>query len=152
MRKLEPKFVRHLLLQNFYLLRNELDNLAALRADHVIVMFVLEMVFVVGLVVAKSNLTGKPGLREEFESTVHRRVADRWILLLNQPVEIFACQVIFLSEKDLQDQITLRGFPETCLLNVLQEDLLLLNKLFLFLRHVKGKFNIRFCVSPQKLR
>lgn len=66
MRKPEPKFVRHLILKLFYLCRNELDHLSALRADHMVVMFMLEMMLVIGLVIAKPHLTSKPGFSQEF--------------------------------------------------------------------------------------
>ena len=61
MRKLEAKFVRHLLLKGLYLFGNELDDLAALRTDHMIVMLVFEMVFVVSLVVAEANFASESG-------------------------------------------------------------------------------------------
>ncbi len=58
MRKSEPEFVRHLLLQRFDFRRYEFDHASTLRANHVIVVFVIEMVFVIGLVIAKTHLTG----------------------------------------------------------------------------------------------
>ena len=137
MRKLEPEFVRHLILQSFDLRRNEFDHLAAFGTDHMIVMLVFEVVFVIGLVVAKANFTSEPGFGEQLEGAIDRRVADRRILLLDEPVQIFTGKMILFAEEDLQDQIALGGFSETRLLNVLQEDLFLFYKFFLLLHHLK---------------
>jgi hypothetical protein len=61
----ETKVVRHLVLQGFDLRGKELDNLAALGTDHMIVMGVIIMMLVICLVVPKSYLTGKAGLGEQ---------------------------------------------------------------------------------------
>ena len=90
MRKLESKFVRHLLLQSLDLFREKLNYPAAFSADHVIVMFVFEVVFVVGLVVAKANFSGEARFGQKFKGAVDGRVADGWILFLDQPVKILA--------------------------------------------------------------
>ena len=55
MRGLKPKFVRHLVLQIFDLLRKELKDLAALRADHMIVVLVIIMMLVIRLVIAEPH-------------------------------------------------------------------------------------------------
>jgi hypothetical protein len=66
MRKPESEFVRHFVLHLLDVWGKELDHAAALRADHVIVMLVIEMMFVVGFVVAKPHFAGEPGFRKQF--------------------------------------------------------------------------------------
>lgn len=58
MRGAKTKLVRHLILQVFDVARKELDDLAAMRADHVVVMLVIIMMLVVSFVVAESNFAG----------------------------------------------------------------------------------------------
>ena len=64
MRRAEPEFVRHLILKVFDVRREEFDDLAALGADHVIVMLVIVMVLVVCLVIAKADFTSEACFRE----------------------------------------------------------------------------------------
>ena len=63
MRKSESQFVRHFILKGFDLGRNEFDNLSTIRADHVIVVIVVKMMFVIGLVVAKTDFPSESRFR-----------------------------------------------------------------------------------------
>ena len=62
MRRTETEFVRHFVLEVFDVLGEELDNLSTLRADHMVVVIMFEMVFVVCLVIAKAYLARQSGL------------------------------------------------------------------------------------------
>jgi hypothetical protein len=66
MRKLEPKFVRHLFLQDLDLFGYEFNDLTALGTDHVIMMLVIKVMFVVSLVISEADLSGQPGLGQKF--------------------------------------------------------------------------------------
>ena len=66
MRKPEPEFVRHFVLELFDVGGEEFDDATAVDADHVVVMFVVEMMLVVGLVITEAHLTCESGFGEEF--------------------------------------------------------------------------------------
>lgn len=59
---LEAKVVCHLILQCLDLGRVKLDHPATVGADHMIVMFMIKVMFVVSLVIAEANFTREPGL------------------------------------------------------------------------------------------
>ena len=65
MSRLKSEVVCHLVLEGLDLRRKKLDHLAAFRTDHMIVMGVIVMVFVIGLIVAKSYFAGEAGLSEQ---------------------------------------------------------------------------------------
>src|SRR5215216_6491099 len=56
----------HGILKRFELSRKELDDLAALRTDHVIVMLMFVVVFVVRASVAEANLPRQAGFSQQF--------------------------------------------------------------------------------------
>lgn len=136
MRRVKAEFVGHFILHRFDRLRKELDHLSALGADHMVVMIVIVMVFVICLVVAEPNLPGQPGFGQELQRPVNGRVADGRVLFLHQPVQVLACEVLFGAEEDIHDQVPLRRPPQTCLLDVCQEDLPLLTELLFSFRHL----------------
>jgi hypothetical protein len=63
--RLKTKVVRHLVLQGLDLGREKLYDLAALCADHVIMVGVIVMMFVIGPIVAKSDLASEACFREQ---------------------------------------------------------------------------------------
>ncbi len=107
MSRLKAKAYGHLILQLLYVGRKELDHLAAIGADHMIVVFVIVMVFVVGLAVAETNLTRKAGLGQEFYRPIDRCQADRRIFPVYKAVEILAREMFFRPEECLKYQVTL---------------------------------------------
>ena len=135
MRRTEPEFVRHLVLQVFDVRRKELDHLPAFGTDHVIVVLVIVVMFVVCLVVTKTNFPRQPGFRQKFKSSVNGRVTHRLVFLLDKPVEVFASQMCFGSKKDLEDEVALAGAPKAGFLDVVEKDLLFLGELLFFLSH-----------------
>lgn len=88
MRWFEPETTCHLILHLFNAGRKELDDFSALRADHVIVMFVVVMVLVIRFAVAKANLAGESRFGEQFKRAVNRRESNVWILFVNQVVQV----------------------------------------------------------------
>jgi len=63
--RFKTKVVRHLILQGLDLRREKLYDLAALCTDHVIMVGVIVMMFVIGLIVAKSDLASEACLCEQ---------------------------------------------------------------------------------------
>jgi len=123
MRKLETVLLGDAVLKFLDLLRKKFNHLTARSTDQMVMMFVVVMVLVIGLVVAKTNFSSQPGFSKQLKSAVNGRVPDRRILFLNEPVKILTCQVFLRFQKDLKDQITLTGPPETRLPDVLKKDL-----------------------------
>ena len=61
LRDFEAMLGGHGVLERFQFSRKELDDLATLGADHVIVMFVFIVMFVMRATIAKTNLPRQPG-------------------------------------------------------------------------------------------
>lgn len=149
MRRLEPKVGSHLILKLFYVGRHELDHRSALGADHVIVMIMVVVVFVVGLAVAKADLTGQPGLSEQFEGPVDRGQPDTVVALVDKGVKVLAGQVGFGAKKDLEDEIALIRAPQTFRLDVLHQNGLFDGKLVLLL--IQSPFPVSQMILPFQL-
>ena len=79
----------HGILKSFQFSRKELDDLAALGTDHVIVMLMFVVVFVVRTSVAEANFARETCFGQQFERAIHGRLTDGRVLSLHQPVEIF---------------------------------------------------------------
>src|SRR5256714_10170932 len=103
----------------------ELDGLAALGADHVVVVRVLVVVLVARATVAETNLARESGLDQELERAVDGRVADAWVFLLDEVVEVFARQVLLRSEEHVEDTVALRRALQPGVLYVPVENFLL---------------------------
>jgi hypothetical protein len=114
----------HRVLNRFELSRKELDNLAALRTNHVIVVLVFIVMFVVRSPISKANLTREPGLSEELQRSVDRSLAHCWIFLFDQPIEIFMGQMLFSAKKYMEDQVSLRSAFQAFFLDVFEEHFL----------------------------
>jgi hypothetical protein len=121
----ESMFRSHCVLDRFEFGRKEFDDLSAFGADHVIVVLVFVVVFVVRAAVAKTNLARQAGIRQQLQCAIDGCVANGGIFLLHESIEIFAGEVLFLSQKDLKDQIALGGALQSLFLNVLKKNFLL---------------------------
>lgn len=132
----ESKFGRGLILQVLDLGRKEFDHQTTGRTDHVIVVFVLKMVFVVCLVVAEADLAGQAGFCQQFERTINRRVADRWVAAADTVVEVLDGHVRFRPQERFHYQITLLRPAKTESPDVLEEHISLSLKFCGFLRHL----------------
>ena len=64
MRRSKAEIARHLILQILDSRRKELDDFAAMRADHVIVMLMIIVMLVVRFVVAETNFPSEPCFRQ----------------------------------------------------------------------------------------
>lgn len=126
----EPEMVCHLILQSLDLGRVELDHTAAVSADHVVVMLMVIVMFVIGLVVAKTDLTGKARVGQQLERSIDRSLTDVWIQPLDQLIKVFAGQMLLGTQKRLEDKIALGGTTKTGALQMLEKHFLFLCKLF----------------------
>lgn len=112
MSRLEPELSRHLILQLLDVGREELDHLAAVRADHMVVMFVVVMMLVVSLVVAKPDLSGQPSLGQELKRPIDRGQTDCGVFPVHESVQILAREVFLSAQEYLENKVALAGAPE----------------------------------------
>ncbi len=133
---LEPMFCRHRVLNRFQLRRKELDDPAALGTDHVVVVLVFVIVFVVSDAVAKTNFAREPGFGQEFQRAIDCGLPDARVSLPNQAIKIFAGEVRFRAQEDVENQVTLRRALESLLLNMFEKN-------FLLFRHSFGDLQFR---------
>ncbi len=131
--RFETKLFRHLVLQRLDVRRKELDHLSALGADHVVVVLVVVMVFVIGFVIAKTDFACKTGLGKQFERAIDRRVADGLVFAVDEQVKVVAREMLFGAQKDIEYQVTLSRTPQTRRLYMLVEYRLFDRKFVLFL-------------------
>jgi len=115
----ESVFGGHRILNRFQFCGIELDDLAAFRTDHVVVVLMLIVVLVMSAAIAKPYFARQPGISQKFESAVHRGMADGWVFRLHQAIEVLAGEMIFSAQKHIQNQLALGRSLETLLLNVL---------------------------------
>jgi len=137
MRRAESKFVRHLVLKLLNVLREKLDHLSALGADHVIVMLMVVMMLVVGLVIAEPHFTREPSFRQKLERPVDSRMPNSRVFLLYKPIQVLACEVILGSKEYLEDEVPLPCASEAGLLDMFEKDLFFFKEFFLFLSHTR---------------
>ena len=119
----------HFVLDGFQLRRVKLNDLSALGADHVIVMLVLVVVLVVGAAIAETHFAGESRIGQKPERSIHRRLADVWILFAHEAMQVLTRHVTFGAQKDVENQLALGRTLETLLLDVLKKNFLLFGHL-----------------------
>jgi len=124
LRDFEMMLRGHRVLDGFELGRKELDDAAALRTDHVIVMLMFVIVFVVRASVAEAHLAREAGLSEQLERAIDGRLADGRVFFFDELVEVFVREVFFGTQKNIQNQVTLRRSLQPLFLDVFKEDFL----------------------------
>src|SRR5712671_2926660 len=97
--KLKSVLGGHLVLNSFQLRRVELDDLAADRADHVIVMLMLVIVLVMRAAIPESRFAGQPRISQKLQRAINGSLSDALIPLAHQAIEIFARDVTLRAEK-----------------------------------------------------
>jgi len=117
-------FCGHRILNCFEFSREEFDYLAALRTNHVIVVLVFVVMFVVRAPIPKANLTREPRLSKELQRSVDGSLTHRGIFLFDQPIEIFMGEMLFGAKKYMEDQVSLRGTFQPFFLDVFEEHFL----------------------------
>ena len=134
MRRQKSELARRCVLKRLNFRREKFDDRAAIGANQMVVMLVIIMMLVISFVVTETDFARKPGFGQEFERAVNRCMSDRRILLLHQPVKVFARQMLFGAQKDFQDKIALRGAAQARFLNVFEEKIFFRLKVFVFFR------------------
>ena len=81
------------------------------------------MMFVIRLVVAEPHLASKAGFGQKLEGAVNGCMADRRIEFVNEPVEVFAGQVVLGAQERLKYQVALPGTAQPGGLDMLEKDL-----------------------------
>src|SRR5688572_11963749 len=99
---LKTMFGRHLVLNSLELGRKELDDPATHCTDHVIVVLMFVVVFVVGAPVSKTYFAREPGFREEFKSAIDRCLAYGRIFFLDQTIKILNRQMCLSTQENIQ--------------------------------------------------
>src|SRR5262245_5707376 len=105
-----------LVLQALDLVVLELEDQAALHADQVIVVIADDLV--ARLAVAKLALDGEPGIDQQLERAVHRRVADLGLALADLEQQLVDRDVVARAQELLDDRLALRGDVEPAILDV----------------------------------
>src|SRR4029079_14568758 len=111
--------VCHLVLHGLDLGRKEFAHTPAVRADYVVMMFMIEMMLVIGLVVAEAAFASEAGLGQEFQCAIDRGLADIGVETFHEVIEVLTRQMFFCPEKCLEDQVSLRRPAQPCPLEVL---------------------------------
>jgi hypothetical protein len=124
LRNFKSVFRSHRVLNRLQLGGEELDDLAAFRSDHVVVVLVFIVVFVVRAAITKAHFARQPGISQKFERAIYRRMANGWIFLLDQTIQIFAREVFLSAQKHVQNQIPLGRSLQPLFLDVLKKDFL----------------------------
>ena len=125
---LEAVLCRHRVLDRLQLSRKELDDPATLRADHMIVMLVLVVMFVVGNAVTETNFARESGFGQQLQRSVDRGLPDAGVFPFDEPVEILTGKMLFRPQEDIKNQVALSGALEPFLLDMFKKD-------FLFFSH-----------------
>ena len=128
-KRLEFVPAHDLVLQIFDLLAVELDQRPAPGTDQMIVMGVFVLVLVEHAPVVKFKLARQPAFSQKLESAINRREPHGRVLRFNEGVEVFAGDVAFGIEKDIENQVALRRALQSLALQVL------VKYLFLFAFH-----------------
>lgn len=103
----------------------EFDSLAAFGADQMIVMRMLVIVLVARAPVAETHFTREARIGKQFERAIDGRLSDVRVFLLYEPVEIFARQMLFGAQENVEYKIALRSAFESGALDVAMKNFLL---------------------------
>src|SRR5438874_7461013 len=128
--QLELVLCGHGVLESFEFGRVKLDDLAAVRADHVIVMLMFVVVFVMRPSIAEANLARQTRVSQQPECAIDRGLANRRVLFTHQTIKVLTGHVAFGVQKHVENKIALRRALETLLLDVLVKDFLLFGHRF----------------------
>ena len=121
---LEPVLGRHRVLDGFEFSGVELDDLAALGTDHVIVMLMFVVMLEVRTSITKTNFTRESGFGQDLEGSIDGGLTDGRIFFFNELIKILIRQVLFSAQKNIQDQRALRRTFQPLLLDVFKKDFL----------------------------
>lgn len=118
------KFLSNTALNLLNLGREELYGIAACRADHMVMVAAIHMMFEPGHAIAKLNLCRQATLDKNFERPIDGSVADGRFLSFDQVMQFFRSKVITGCKEDSQNCVTLRTSLEPKLRQMLVQNLL----------------------------
>lgn len=122
---LKPVLGGHRVLDGFKFRGVELDDLAALGTDHVIVVLMFVVMLVMRATVAEPDFARESCFGQEFQCAINGRLPNAGILFLHEPVEVFVGEMFFGTQKNIQNQVTLRSSLQPFPLDVFKKDFLL---------------------------
>src|SRR6266403_400190 len=96
-------FLPDLLLQLTDLRRKKLNRCAALRADHVVVVAAVELVFIAGHAIRKRNHAGQPALGQQLERAIDGGKTDLAVLLTHQTKKLVSGEMVAGFQEGAQD-------------------------------------------------
>jgi hypothetical protein len=115
----------HRVLYRLQLGRKKLNDPATLGTDHMVVMLMLVIMFVVCDAVAEPNFASQAGFCQELQGTIDGSLPDAGVFLPGEPVKVFAGKVRFRPQEYLENQVALRGALESPLLDMFEKNFLL---------------------------
>ena len=118
----------HRILKSFQLRREELYDSPTLRADHVIVVLMLVIVFVVGDAIAKANFARESRFGQKFQRAVNGGLTNGRVFLSDKAVKVFAGKMLLRAQKQIKNQVALSRALESLLLDMGEKN-------FLFFSH-----------------
>ena len=125
MRRLKVVLSSYFVLLVFDDLTVKFNQVAALRADQVIMMLMVIFVLISLTTVPQSLLSGQPTLVQQFERAIDSGKPNAWIFGLDEIIKVLGAQVTFRLEKDLENQLTLRSLLESGAAQVIEKYLFL---------------------------
>ena len=125
LRNLKSMFGRHRVLNRFQFSREEFNHLAAFGTDHVVMVLMFVIVFVVRAAITKPDFTREAGVGQQFKRAIYGRMTDARIFFLDQAVKILAGKMFLGTQKHIQNQISLGGPLQALSLNMLKKNFLL---------------------------
>jgi hypothetical protein len=120
----KPEFSADGALHLFQLRGEELDRVATRSAHHVMVRSPIQAELVARDAVVKIDFVGKSALGQQLDGPVDSRVANAWIALFDNAVEILGAEVIAREEKHLENPVALCTLLEPFFPEMSGEDLL----------------------------
>src|ERR1043166_3993426 len=85
----------HSVLYGFEFFRVKFYDLAALYADHVVVVLMFVVMLVVRPPVAEAYFTRQPRVGQKLERAVTGRLSDGRVFFFDKLVKVFACEMLF---------------------------------------------------------
>lgn len=123
-RGVEMIFTANLFFQLVYFRREKLNRSVALRADHVMVIAAVELVFITRHAVREWDSASQSTLRQQFERAVNGGKADLGVFLADEAEKLVGGKMIARFKKGAQDGIALVSMFQPNTFQVLVKNLL----------------------------
>lgn len=87
---LKMVFGRQLVLKRLQLGGKEFNDATTFGTNHMVVMLMFVIMFVVRNSVAEAHLAGQPRFSKKLQGPIDSSLADAWVCLFDQTIEVFA--------------------------------------------------------------